>query len=131
MGGLDNLAELKVLNLAGNQIRKISNMQGLISLEELNIRRNRIRSTTGLVSTTLEKLFISNNELQVYLIRGATGKAHAPMPDKTPITVMRRRFLFFKIKVRPRSCRSYPLWRPWPIHLPISKKQINRFAITL
>ena len=67
MGGLDNLAELKVLNLAGNQIRKISNMQGLISLEELNIRRNRIRSTTGLVSTTLEKLFISNNELQVYL----------------------------------------------------------------
>ena len=69
MGGLDNLAELKVLNLAGNQIRKISNMQGLISLEELNIRRNRIRSTTGLVSTTLEKLFISNNELQVYLFR--------------------------------------------------------------
>ena len=86
MGGLDNLAELKVLNLAGNQIRKISNMQGLISLEELNIRRNRIRSTTGLVSTTLEKLFISNNELQVYLIRGATGKAGVPMPDKTPIT---------------------------------------------
>ena len=69
MGGLDNLAELKVLNLAGNQIRKISNMQGLISLEELNIRRNRIRSTTGLVSTTLEKLFISNNELQVYLFK--------------------------------------------------------------
>ena len=112
MGGLDNLAELKVLNLAGNQIRKISNMQGLISLEELNIRRNRIRSTTGLVSTTLEKLFISNNELQVYLIRGATGKVRVPMPDKTPITVMRRRFLFFKIKVRPRPCRSYPLWRP-------------------
>ena len=69
MGGLDNLAELKVLNLAGNQIRKISNMQGLISLEELNIRRNRIRSTTGLVSTTLEKLLISNNELQVYLFK--------------------------------------------------------------
>ena len=112
MGGLDNLAELKVLNLAGNQIRKISNMQGLISLEELNIRRNRIRSTTGLVSTTLEKLFISNNELQVYLIRGATGKVRVPMPDKTPITVMRRCFLFFKIKVRPRSCQSYPLWRP-------------------
>ena len=112
MGGLDNLAELKVLNLAGNQIRKISNMQGLISLEELNIRRNRIRSTTGLVSTTLEKLFISNNELQVYLIRGATGKARVPMPDKTPIMVPSCRFLFFKIKVRPRSYRSYPLWRP-------------------
>jgi leucine-rich repeat-containing protein 49 len=59
------LAELKVLNLAGNQIRKICNMQGLVSLEELNIRRNRIRSTTGLEAVpTLEKLFISNNELQ-------------------------------------------------------------------
>ena len=40
-------------------------MQGLISLEELNIRRNRIRSTTGLECVpTLEKLFVSNNELQ-------------------------------------------------------------------
>ena len=29
MGGLDNLAELKVLNLAGNQIRKICSMQGM------------------------------------------------------------------------------------------------------
>ena len=25
---------------------------------------------------------------------------------------IRRRLLFFKIKVRPRSCRSYPIWRP-------------------
>ena len=62
---MDNLAELKVLNLAGNQIRKICNLQGLVSLEELNIRRNRIRSTAGLeVVPTLEKLYLSNNELQ-------------------------------------------------------------------
>ena len=65
--GLENLSELKVLNLAGNLIRKISNMSGLTSLEELNIRRNRIRSTAGLeaVGQTLEKLYMSNNELQV------------------------------------------------------------------
>ena len=25
----------------------------------------------------------------------------------------RRRVLFYKIQVRPRPCRSYPLWRPW------------------
>ncbi len=55
-----------MLNLAGNLIRKISNLQGLTSLEELNIRRNRIRSTQGLeYVTTLEKLYMSNNELQV------------------------------------------------------------------
>ena len=92
MGGLDNLAELKVLNLAGNQIRKISNMQGLISLEELNIRRNRIRSTTGLVSTTLEKLFISNNELQVYLFKAIHQPTYIKGANKfcvetTPCTV--------------------------------------------
>ena len=55
-----------MLNLAGNLIRKISNLQGLTSLEELNVRRNRIRSTQGLEAVpTLEKLYLSNNEIQV------------------------------------------------------------------
>ena len=49
--------------------------------------------------------------------RGATGAARVPKPDKTPIMVAcrpyRRLVLFFKIKVGPRSCRSYLLWRPW------------------
>ena len=40
----------------------------------------------------------------------------APKLDKTPNTaarrLCRRRNLSFKIKVRPRSCRSYPIWRP-------------------
>ena len=49
-------------------------------------------------------------------IRGATGVARAPKPGKTPIMAARRRcrrrFLFFKIEVRPRSCRSYHIWRP-------------------
>ena len=36
-------------------------------------------------------------------------------PGKTPIMAAccRRRLLFFKIEVRPRSCRSYHIWRPW------------------
>ena len=38
----------------------------------------------------------------------------APKPGKTPImAVPRRCLLFFKIEVRPRSCWSYNLWRPW------------------
>ena len=47
--------------------------------------------------------------------RGATGAARAPKPGKTSIMAARRRcrcLLFFKIEVRPRSCRSYHIWRP-------------------
>ena len=50
-------------------------------------------------------------------IRGATGAARAPKPGKIPIMAANRRrcrhLLFFKIEVRPRSCRSYYIWRPW------------------
>ena len=53
--------------------------------------------------------------------RGATGAARAPKLDKTPNTAARRRCrrrnLFFKIKVRPRSCRPYPVWRPCSVLL--------------
>ena len=45
--------------------------------------------------------------------RGATGAARESKPGKTPIMAARRRLLFFKIEVRPRSCRSYHIWRPW------------------
>ena len=58
-------------------IRKISNLSGLTSLEELNIRRNRIRSTAGLEAVpTIEKLYMSNNELQVmrYLLKSANAE---------------------------------------------------------
>ena len=46
--------------------------------------------------------------------RGTTGAARTPKPGKTPIMAVRRRcrLLFFKIEVRPRSCRSYHIWRP-------------------
>ena len=51
---------------------------------------------------------VKNNQF-----RDATGVARSPKPDKTPIMAARRRcLLFFKIKVRPGSCRSYHIWRP-------------------
>ena len=55
--------------------------------------------------------------------RGATGAAHAPKLDKTPMKVARRRcrrrLLSFKIEVRTRSCRSYPIWHPWSTYIPV------------
>jgi leucine-rich repeat-containing protein 49 len=71
VGGLGSLTELKVLNLAGNQIRYIGlgDFQGLTSLQELNLRRNRLKKLLGFGETpNLSKLFISNNDLQRYCI---------------------------------------------------------------
>ncbi|XP_046661614.1 leucine-rich repeat-containing protein 49-like isoform X2 [Homalodisca vitripennis] len=67
VGGLANLCELKVLNLAGNQIRTIgpSDLQGLGALQELNLRRNRLKRLMCFGDTPqLQKLFLSNNEIQ-------------------------------------------------------------------
>ena len=83
------LFALKVLNLAGNLIRKVTGVQNLGCVEELNLRwgdltlsfkkhlnlltvvavrcfrRNRIRTTEGLQSVpSLQKLYMSNNEIQ-------------------------------------------------------------------
>ena len=58
-------------------------------------------------------LLVVHTVLMCISIRGATGAARAPKPGKTPImAARRRRLLFFKIEVRPRSCRSYHIWRP-------------------
>lgn len=67
VGGLSNLSELKVLNLAGNQIRILGNydLQGLRSLQELNLRRNRLKKLLAFGETPqLIKLFLNNNEIQ-------------------------------------------------------------------
>uniref|UniRef100_A0A1B6CMV2 Dynein axonemal assembly factor 1 homolog n=1 Tax=Clastoptera arizonana TaxID=38151 RepID=A0A1B6CMV2_9HEMI len=67
VSGLSNLAELKVLNLAGNQIRILGtyDLQGLKSLQELNLRRNRLKKLLGFGETPqLLKLFLNNNEIQ-------------------------------------------------------------------
>ncbi|CAK1550723.1 unnamed protein product [Leptosia nina] len=67
VGGLSNLCELKVLNLAGNQIKFISqnDLQGLVSLRELNFKRNRLKKLHSFHFTPkLQKLYLSNNDLQ-------------------------------------------------------------------
>jgi hypothetical protein len=65
--GLSTLSELKVLNVAGNQLRNIihDELQGLAALEELNLRRNRLRRVDGVANApNLNKLFLSNNNIQ-------------------------------------------------------------------
>lgn len=67
VSGLSNLSELKVLNLAGNQIRCIglTDLQGLVSLRELNLKRNRLKKMLGFQHTPkLQKLYLGNNDLQ-------------------------------------------------------------------
>lgn len=67
VSGLCNLSELKVLNLAGNQIKCIgpTDLQGLVSLRELNLKRNRLKKLLGFQNTPkLQKLYLGNNDLQ-------------------------------------------------------------------
>ncbi|KAI5709022.1 hypothetical protein M8J76_008307 [Diaphorina citri] len=67
ISNLNTLGDLKVLNLAGNQIRTIgcSDLEGLKSLQELNLRRNRLTRLLGFGQTPrLIKLFLNNNQLQ-------------------------------------------------------------------
>lgn len=66
VSGLSKLKDLKVLNLAGNQLKSIgsSDFQGLVALQELNLRRNRLKKLFGFGDTpNLQKLFLSNNEV--------------------------------------------------------------------
>jgi hypothetical protein len=67
------------------------------------------------------------------LHRGATGAARAPKLDKTPNTAVRRRCrrhnLFYKIKVRPRSCRSYPIWRACYIFLKLKGSSLLNYFL--
>lgn len=63
---LKNQKELKVLNLAGNEIKSIGirDLEGLGSLQELNLRRNHIKYLSGFEETPqLFKLFLSNNDI--------------------------------------------------------------------
>jgi leucine-rich repeat-containing protein 49 len=70
LAGLSPLADLKVLNAAGNQLRMVTEneLRGLSALEELNLRRNRIRRVEGIGhATKLVKLFLSNNNITTYV----------------------------------------------------------------
>lgn len=62
--GLKGLNELKVLNLAGNQLKSVE-LSGLPELRELNLKRNRVRKLSGFDGVPrIQKLFLNNNDLQ-------------------------------------------------------------------
>ncbi len=63
---LRNQKELKVLNLSGNEIKIIDarDLEGLGTLQEMNLRRNQIKRLDGFTETPqLLKLFLSNNDI--------------------------------------------------------------------
>lgn len=62
-----HLQELKSLNLAGNSLRQISSgdFSGMLSLKELNLKRNRIKKILGFDDLrNLERLWLCHNDLQ-------------------------------------------------------------------
>jgi len=61
---LSSLTELRVLNLAGNEIRTVECVGSLQSLTELNLRRNKINHVYELhLLPALQRVFLSNNAL--------------------------------------------------------------------
>ncbi|XP_046425904.1 leucine-rich repeat-containing protein 49 isoform X1 [Neodiprion fabricii] len=78
VSGLSELVSLKVLNLAGNNIKNVgcNDFQGLCSLKELNLKRNKIKKLAGFGETPqLQKLYLSNNEIQKIEDMGSLAKA--------------------------------------------------------
>lgn len=70
VNGLSKLTVLRVLNLAGNKLIAIGpqDLHGLITLQELNLKRNKIKKLMGFGETpNLEKLFLSNNDIRRFV----------------------------------------------------------------
>jgi hypothetical protein len=65
MQNLNELRELRVLNLGGNKITMLEGVDKLSLLNELNLRRNAI-SRVGAIGNlaSLQRLFLSNNKLE-------------------------------------------------------------------
>lgn len=63
--GLDQLIQLKVLNLEGNNITSINNLKSLTNLEKLNLNQNKITEIKNLDSlTNLKELYLSRNNIE-------------------------------------------------------------------
>lgn len=63
--GLENLGNLRELNLDSNQIKEIAGLEKLTSLRKLSLRNNQIEEIKGLDSLTdLSELNLSNNSIR-------------------------------------------------------------------
>ena len=54
---LSHLTELRVLNLAGNEIVHVSSVSGMRALAELNLRRNKICTVVSIIIYTHNFLY--------------------------------------------------------------------------
>jgi len=62
--GIQNLVDLKELNLSGNNISEISNLENLVNLKKLNLSGNKITEIYGLDSLKqLNQLYLNNNDI--------------------------------------------------------------------
>ena len=107
------------------------NLSGQISEKKLNVPDSMRRFLGVPLVVSKVHIFweghkILRNLPLTFDCRGATGAACAHKPGKTPIMAARhrcrRRLLFFKIEVRPRSCRSYNIWHPCTICTVVKSK---------
>lgn len=58
---------LRILNLSGNRIRVVENLEGLTSLIELNLCRNQVEIVQGLGQLkSLKRLFLSTNKISSF-----------------------------------------------------------------
>lgn len=65
LGGIEQLANLQVLDLADNEIEDLSPLSGLVQLEMLDLGQNRIRDLSPLAGLAqLQSLILSDNEIE-------------------------------------------------------------------
>ncbi len=57
---LNHLSELRVLNLAGNKIEHVDNLMGMDALTELNLRRNHVRTVVSKSMTIIIEMWVQD-----------------------------------------------------------------------
>lgn len=70
---VSHLSELRVLNLAGNNITRLENLQGLDCLTELNLRHNSISVVVSILFYTGD---IFNNFILIHNLKAKTAQSN-------------------------------------------------------
>ena len=77
--------------------------------------------TKATASFDLGSIHIWRQMILAYFLPTYPGAPPARRPRPGKLRPPDRCILFCKIKVRPRSCRSYPIWRPWTVQCTVWK----------